>query len=237
MLSLLFVLLSFLSVCVSGWTGFDGQDPYGRNMSLSWSIHFEPAVAGLNKRLEPRFEEFRDDLVNRATPVLQNDEKFLAFGNDQAMLGSDGFVGCIGAVIVSTKGTIIAHYSNDPSGVERAKDKLPKLIKENKKALAGGQAWIYAHVRPREPNNFLTAPGNQVLIDIIKRELDIDAHVERYAEIEDFLEKDNGELREDFEELYDELKQGAILVKHAGGPSEPAEVIFVNLDWQRPADD
>jgi hypothetical protein len=183
------------------------------------------------KREDANYQQFLSDLAS-ATRVDQDDEKFLGFGTTPAILASDGFVGCIGVIIASSQGAIIGHYTNTDSGMSRARSNLVSLIINNKKALAGAKAWIYAHVSLQDTNTYTSETNNQVLEGIVGDNLGITPTRVKYIEPEDLLVDEQGELLDDYPE---DIIYGGAMAKHPGHQSTETQVIFINLDWQKAA--
>ncbi|KAJ5083951.1 hypothetical protein NUU61_008530 [Penicillium alfredii] len=174
------------------------------------------------------------DDVKKAVNVDQDREKFMAFGDKPAILASKGFAECIGAVIAKGNSAIVAHYTDSDTGLSQAEDKLASLINEHKQSLEGGQAWLYAHVRPYKPDVYISEDNNKRLEKVIKDNTGITPVRVKYIEPEDLMADEQGEFKKD-EDMPKELLHGAMMVKHSGQPNETPRVIFVNLDWQRAA--
>lgn len=181
------------------------------------------------------YEEYQKKLFAKDTKTVDQDEhEFYSFEpKDEIKLGSAGFVGCIGVVIISPKGAIIGHYGANPKGQNLYNSGLPELIEDHRNAFSEGvQAWVYAHVRYRESDEFVSAEYKNELVDLISKNLHIEAKVEKYIEPEDLLMDENGEVDIENEDAYADLKAGGFLVMNPGGGSSASELVFVNLEWQ-----
>lgn len=185
------------------------------------------------KRVDAKYQQFANDLET-ATMVDQDAEQFLPFGAAPAIFASHGFQGCIGVAIVSSQGAIIAHYTNAASAMNQARTQLPNLITNNIDALAGAKAWIYAHVSLSDTDTYTSETNNKVLEDIVKTNLHIVPARVKYIEPEDMLVDEQDELL-DPDQYPEDLLYGAIMIKHQAGQSAGADVIFINLDWQKAA--
>ncbi|KAJ5128647.1 hypothetical protein N7476_007266 [Penicillium atrosanguineum] len=142
------------------------------------------------------------------------------------MLASDGFMGCIGIMIVGDGGAIIGHYSNTETDIRQAEAKLPELISDNSAALSGARAYLYAQVKLRQPDDWVSEPNNLRLINIVNNNLDITPERVRYIEPEDMMVDDNDEL---LDECPEDLLYGAMMVKHT---SQSTSTTFMDLSWQ-----
>ncbi|OQE36842.1 hypothetical protein PENCOP_c011G07619 [Penicillium coprophilum] len=233
LIALILFLFSCLTTCLSvptnSFATLSNQPPKRLPSARSLSAHHD----GLVKRVDQAYAPFLADL-SIATRVAQEEERFLAFGADSAILASDGFTGCIGVVIASSQGAIIGHYTDTEQGMNRAKQYLASLITENKKALVGAQAWIFAHVSLKDPDTFVSEPNNQVLESIVQTNLGITPAQVKYIDPMDAMDPDDELHWELWEQDSIDLLSGGIIVKHKGG-NPTTDVIFVNLDWQKAA--
>ncbi|KAJ5371849.1 hypothetical protein N7517_003855 [Penicillium concentricum] len=238
LMALVLFFFSYLTFCLSvptnPFASLSDQAPKRIPSARSLNAHHR----GFMKRADETYAPFLADLAI-ATRVEQEDEKFMAFGADSAILASDGFSGCVGVVIASSQGAIIAHYTDTESGMNQARENLARLITENKKALWGAQAWIYAHVRLEDPSTYVSEANNLALESIVEDNLNIVPTRVKYIEPEDTLnDLMEGPHAEDYFDglIEPELLYGAVMVKHQGGKSTN-DVIFINLDWQKAASD
>ncbi|KAJ5153840.1 uncharacterized protein N7500_009279 [Penicillium coprophilum] len=238
LIALILFLFSYLTICLSVPTNFfatdrgstlPNQTPKRLPSVRSLTAHHD----GLAKRVNQAYEPFLADL-SIATTVTQDEERFLAFGADSVILGSDGFTGCIGVVIASSQGAIIGHYTDTEQGMNRARQHLASLITENQQALVEAQAWIFAHVSLQDPDTFISEPNNQVLESIVQTNLGITPGRIKYIDPMDIIDPEDDLHFELWEKGELNLLAGGILVKHQGG-NPNNEIVFVNLDWQKAA--
>lgn len=110
---------------------------------------------------------------------------------------------------------------------------MPTLINDNKDALAGAKAYLYAQVRPLSPQIYISEDNNKRLEAIVKDNLGITAERVKYIEPEDLMLGEDGDIDEDA--CPEEFLYGSMMVKHPGGDSNGWEVIFIDFDWQKSA--
>ncbi|KAL4745161.1 hypothetical protein BDW72DRAFT_187083 [Aspergillus terricola var. indicus] len=226
LLALLLFFLSHLTLCVSVPTNslISRTGSYNKHSYLPNSL--------LTKRVDEDYETLSEEIA-ASTYVTQHDQKYLAFGAQPKTLGSAGFTGCLGLVIASTKGAILGHYEANDDGLALANENIPGLIRDNKDALVGAQAWVYVHVRLRKPDQVVAEPYVKQLEELVTDGLGIQAQRVKYIDPGDLLVDEDGELRDDIDDWSEDLMYGSILVKHPGGEGQNAVVRFVHLDWQK----
>ncbi|KAJ5168106.1 uncharacterized protein N7482_003700 [Penicillium canariense] len=125
----------------------------------------------------------------------------------------------------------MGHYSDSDSDIIQAGTNLPTLIKDNKDALADATAYIYAQVRLRDTDVYVSESNNNRLEQIVSDNLGIIAQRVKYIEPEDLMVDDDGELLDDCPE---QLLYGAMMVKQSGGQAA-WEAIFIDFAWQQSA--
>ncbi|KAL3430319.1 hypothetical protein BDV09DRAFT_202308 [Aspergillus tetrazonus] len=199
LLALLLFFLSYLTLCLSV--------PTNSLISRTGSYHKHSYLPNslLTKRVDKDYETLSEEIA--ASTYVTHPKR----------LGSTGFTGCLRLVIASTKGAILGHYEANDDGLALANENIPSLIRNNKDALVGAQAWVYVHVRLRKPDQVVAEPYVKQLEELVTDGLGIQAQRVKYI--------DPGDL---FDLMY-----GSILVKHPGGEGQNAVVRFVHLDWQK----
>lgn len=182
------------------------------------------------------YKDFLEKLSAKDTiNVPAGEQKFQSFEKKGAVtMGTDGFDGCIGIVISSPKGGIIAHYTSTPEGTKEGKKDLTALIKKHKDSFkpAESEAWIYANVSPNNHNKFLNGEQKDTFVKLVKDETGISPRIEKYLQTGDMLDLDSididGEDKE-IEKQRKKLKGGAILLQNEGGGKAASVVTFVGV--------
>ncbi|KAK2767502.1 hypothetical protein FQN54_003659 [Arachnomyces sp. PD_36] len=189
----------------------------------------------------PKFKAFFKKLHDKnAILVGVGEQKFEPFKDKNVIFGSSGFDGCIGIVISSPKGGIIAHYTATEAATKEGTAALKDLIKKHKDAFdpKETEAWVYANVNVHNHNEFMDKNQKDTFVKLIKDELKVDAKIEKYLQTGDILEKELDEIMEDAAEDLDmaigqirELFSGEILLENEG-KGQASKVSFVNLKVQ-----
>lgn len=188
----------------------------------------------------PKYSEFARTLSKSGTVyVSTGDQKFKSFIDGPVTMGSDGFDGCIGIVISSPRGGIVAHYTATEDGTENGKKALTELIRKHKDSFRPDEteAHVFANVRGDNHDEFVNKNQKDTFIELIKDELDVDAEVERYLQLGDMidLEDIDDENIDLVEEQLEQLKGGAMLLHNKGGGLQ-SKISFVNIKLQTGGD-
>lgn len=154
-------------------------------------------------------------------------------------MGSDGFDGCIGIVLSSPKGGIIAHYTATDDGTKKGKKALTDLIKKHKDSFDSDEtvAFVFANVRADNHEEYLNKKQKDTFVKLVKDEVGVDAKVEKYLKLDDMIESEDIDV-EDVEladKKLEKLKGGAILLQNEG-KGKPSTISFVDVKLQTAGD-
>lgn len=200
----------------------------------------------LKKRQGPGrsdFVKFDSKLSEPSTKyVATGDEQFQSFEKGPITMGADGFDGCIGIVLSSPKGGIIAHYTSTKDGTEKGKKSLTDLIKKHKDSFRSDEtvAFVFANVLAEDHSKFINKDQKDVFVKLVKDEVGVDAKIEKYlsADLIDISDIDIGDAElvdEKLDKLKGKPKGGAILLRNEG-KGTPSVVTFVDVKLQTAGD-
>ncbi|OTA56486.1 hypothetical protein K449DRAFT_438001 [Hypoxylon sp. EC38] len=202
-LVLLFSLLSAITLCSADTSSRVHDVNHGSSLQA--------------RKLTPELIAFKKKLAKADKTIFTNDQDYMDFtGQGNKIFGSDGYAGCIGVVMASSKGAMIGHYNVDENSLERAKGKLKDLYEAHKGDLSGGQLWVYAHVEYK--NGFPYAQPELVnkFIKTVKEITGKDPRIQKYIEAVDAWFDQNGEPLVNDPDI-NNMIGGAFFVENPGG--------------------
>lgn len=180
----------------------------------------------------PAIENFKTKINQVEKSISPPDPaQFVDFTGDGPFLyGSHGFEGCTGVVIASAKGAILGHWTSTPNDLERATGELQKLWDDNKDALNGATAVVYAQVETHNNENYVEPDMVEKYTDLVKTTTGLDPQMQSYVEpMETWVDEDGMPL-DDID--YDNLEYGGYLVENEGGGSANTVLTFIDVESQ-----
>ncbi|KAF4964591.1 hypothetical protein FSARC_7497 [Fusarium sarcochroum] len=161
-----------------------------------------------------------------AEQVPQDDESFMDFttaGNHK--IGSSGFAGCVGIVLATRQGAIVGHYGQTGENVNRAKENIGKLYRDNNDKVGGATPYVYVAV-DYESNEVKNSDIVDQHKDFLRELTGQDPVEQTYTEA-----LETYDLDEYMEGNFDEdMISGGFVVENAGGGSADTNLIFIDVE-------
>ncbi|KAI0152068.1 hypothetical protein F4776DRAFT_659000 [Hypoxylon sp. NC0597] len=215
-LVLLFSLLSVLTLC-SADTGSSVHDAnHGSSLQA--------------RKLTPELKAFKEKLDRADKNIFTGDQSYMDFtGQGNKIFGSNGYAGCTGVVMVSSKGAMIGHYNTDENSFQRAKSKLKDLYEAHKGDLSGGQLWIYAHVQYKKGFPYANPELVNKFINSVKEITGKDPQIQKYIEAVDAWFDQNGEPLVNDPDM-NNMIGGGFFVENSGGGHANSVLQFLDIE-------
>ncbi|KAI0841137.1 hypothetical protein F5Y06DRAFT_293623 [Hypoxylon sp. FL0890] len=215
-LVLLFSLLSALTLC--------SADVSSSGLQAS----HEPELQ--ERKLFPELIAFKEKLSRADKTVFTNEQDYLDFTTQgNKIFASHGYAGCIGMVMASRKGAMIGHYNMDEGSLDTGKRRLKDIYKAHKKDLAGGQVWVYAHVKYENGFPYQQPDLVNKFVNMVKKITGKDPQIQTYIDPVEAWYDQNGEPLADNPDL-NNMIGGAFLVENPGGGRANSLLEFLDIE-------
>ncbi|RJE18590.1 hypothetical protein PHISCL_09071 [Aspergillus sclerotialis] len=225
-----FILLSYLSICLSAPA--NSLIPY-RPVS-PFHDDLDGSKVGSLVRRGSKWDKYQELLneYNRSPKVGQDEEKFMKFDSGPATLASSGFDICFGVVVLAPGGVILGHYNPEKKNIARGLENIPSLYEKHKDSLTNARTILYASV---DPNSEAYADSDLAakLEAMLREDLKMEPTIVKYTESSNVMElADDDDIDIDkYNELAATFMDGTIVVKHKENGESMVE--FVHLDMQK----